>query len=86
MRGFCWKRKACAPLELDPVHANVGFTAAAVLFDVDGDFGQYTTKTDPNEPESVKGNASIDVASINTQNTTRDNHLNMAPRGPIDSD
>lgn len=68
---------AFSPLKLDPVHSKVGFTAATVLFDVDGEFGQFEVQIDgdPNKPETVKVRASIDAASINTQNTKRDNHL-----------
>lgn len=66
-----------APLKLDTVHSKIGFTASTILFDVDGNFGQYTVKIegDPNKPSTVTVKANIDVASINTQNTKRDNHL-----------
>jgi polyisoprenoid-binding protein YceI len=66
-----------APLKLDTVHSKVGFTASTILFDVDGEFGQYDVQFegDPNKPATVKVKASIGVASINTQNTKRDNHL-----------
>jgi polyisoprenoid-binding protein YceI len=68
---------AFSSLKLDTVHSKVGFTAATVLFDVDGDFGKFDVEIDgdPGKPESVKVRASIDVASINTQNAKRDNHL-----------
>ena len=68
---------AFTPLTLDTVHSKVGFTAATVIFDVDGDFGQYDVEIegDPAKPEAVKVRATIDVASINTQNIKRDNHL-----------
>lgn len=64
-------------LKLDTVHSKVGFTAATVIFDVDGAFDAYEVQIegDPAKPDSVKVRASIDVASINTQNTKRDTHL-----------
>jgi len=68
---------AFSPLRLDPVHSKVSFTAATVLFDVDGEFGEFSVDIDgdPNKPETVRVEASIDVASLDTQNTKRDNHL-----------
>ena len=33
---------AFAPLELDRVHSKVGFTAATILFDVDGHFREFS--------------------------------------------
>lgn len=68
---------AYAPLKLDTVHSKVGFTAATVLFDVDGEFKDYSIELDgdPAKPKTAKVRASIDVASIDTQNGKRDNHL-----------
>ena len=68
---------AFTPLKLDPVHSKVGFTAATLLFDVDGQFESYDVQIegDPAKPETVKVKATIDVASINTQDAKRDDHL-----------
>jgi polyisoprenoid-binding protein YceI len=68
---------AFAPLELDRVHSKVGFTAATILFDVDGHFREFSVVIDgdPSKPETVKVEANIDVASIDTGNTKRDDHL-----------
>jgi polyisoprenoid-binding protein YceI len=68
---------AFSSLKLDTVHSKVGFTAATVLFDVDGEFGKFDVEIDGDaaKPQTVRVRASIDVASINTQNTKRDNHL-----------
>jgi len=68
---------AFSPIKLDTVHSKVGFTAATVLFDVDGEFGQFAVDIDgdPSKPETVKVRASIDAASIDTQNAKRDDHL-----------
>jgi polyisoprenoid-binding protein YceI len=68
---------AYSALKLDRTHSKVGFTAETVLFDVDGEFGEYSVEIDgdPAKPETVQVKASIDVASLDTQNTKRDNHL-----------
>ena len=71
---------AFAALKLDRTHSKVSFTAATVIFDVDGEFGEFSVDIDgdPSKPESVKIEASIDVASIDTQNGKRDDHLKSA--------
>jgi len=68
---------AFSALKLDTVHSKVGFTAATVLFDVDGEFGKFNVSIDgdPSKPETVKVEANIDVASLDTNNVKRDNHL-----------
>ena len=68
---------AFASVKLDTVHSKVGFTAATVLFDVDGQFDAYEVQVDgdPARPETLKIRATIDVGSINTQNEKRDKHL-----------
>lgn len=68
---------AFSALKLDTVHSKIGFTAATVLFDVDGEFGQFDVQIegDPSNPESVKVRATIDAASIDTKNAKRDEHL-----------
>jgi len=69
-----------SPLRLDAVHSKVGFTAATVIFDVDGHFREYDIQIDgdPSKPDTVKVRAEIDVGSIDTQNAKRDNHLKSA--------
>jgi polyisoprenoid-binding protein YceI len=71
---------AFAALKLDRTHSKVSFTAATIIFDVDGEFGDFSLDIDgdPSKPETVKIEASIDVASINTQNGKRDDHLKSA--------
>jgi len=68
---------AFSPLKLDTVHSKVSFTAATVLFDVDGAFEKFSVSIDgdPSKPETVKVEANIDVASLDTNNVKRDNHL-----------
>jgi len=68
---------AFSALKLDRTHSKLSFTAATVIFDVDGEFGEFDVQIDgdPSKPETVKIEASIDVASIDTQNGKRDDHL-----------
>jgi polyisoprenoid-binding protein YceI len=68
---------AFSQLKLDTVHSKVGFTAATVLFDVDGEFEKFSVSIDgdPSKPQTVKVEANIDVASLNTKNAKRDKHL-----------
>jgi polyisoprenoid-binding protein YceI len=68
---------AFSALKLDRTHSKLSFTAATVIFDVDGEFGEFDVQIDgdPSKPETVKVEASIDVASIDTQNGKRDDHL-----------
>ena len=44
---------------------------------MDGEFGEFTVdiEGDPSKPETVRIETSIDVASLDTQNTKRDDHL-----------
>ncbi|MFW2390235.1 MAG: YceI family protein [Polyangiales bacterium] len=71
---------AFTPLKLDGVHSKVSFTAATILFDVDGEFGKFDVSIDgdPSKPQTVKVEANIDVTSLNTQNAKRDGHLKSA--------
>jgi polyisoprenoid-binding protein YceI len=66
-----------APLKLDRTHSKIGFTAETLLFDVDGQFKDYTLEVegDANEPAKAKVQVTINVASIDTQNQKRDDHL-----------
>jgi polyisoprenoid-binding protein YceI len=68
---------AFSALKLDRVHSKVAFTAATLIFDVDGEFTDFTVNIDgdPAKPETVKVEANIDVASIDTKNQKRDDHL-----------
>jgi polyisoprenoid-binding protein YceI len=71
---------AFAALKLDRTHSKLSFTAATLIFDVDGEFGDFSVDIDgdPNKPETVRVEANIDVASLDTQNTKRDDHLKSA--------
>ena len=60
----------------DMTHSRIGFTAKT-LFKVEGNFGKYRAEVsgDPDTLENAKVRVEIDVASINTENETRDKHL-----------
>ena len=64
-------------LKLDRVHSKIGFTASTLLFDVDGHFEKFDVKVegDSAKPATAKLSVSIDVASIATDNSKRDQHL-----------
>jgi polyisoprenoid-binding protein YceI len=69
-----------APLKLDTAHSRLGFTAATLLFDVPGSFGEYTVKLDGTiqDPEHAKVELRAKVASIQTGIQKRDEHLRSA--------
>ncbi|MDE3246231.1 MAG: YceI family protein [Acidobacteriota bacterium] len=60
----------------DTIHSRIGFSAKT-LFKVEGNFGKYTTDIsgDPDTLENAKVRVEIEVASINTENKSRDGHL-----------
>lgn len=64
-------------LKLDKVHSKIGFTASTLLFDVDGTFKKFDVSVDgdPAVPSKAKVKVTIDVASIDTDNGKRDEHL-----------
>jgi polyisoprenoid-binding protein YceI len=66
---------------LDPAHSSVDFTVRHMVFSkVRGSFTSFSVTLEiddaTNLPTSIS--AKIDAASINTQNTDRDNHLKSA--------
>lgn len=60
----------------DTIHSRIAFSAKT-LFKVEGSFGKYATDIsgDPDTLENAKVRLEIDVASINTENKSRDGHL-----------
>jgi polyisoprenoid-binding protein YceI len=68
------------PVKLDAVHSKIGFTAATLLFDIDGRFGKYDLLIDgdPAKPSQAKIKLVIDASSIDTDNAKRDEHLASA--------
>src|SRR5690606_14905290 len=63
---------------IDPSHTSVGFTVRHLMVTkVRGTSEKVsgTVKYDPNEPEKIVIDATIDAASINTREAKRDEHL-----------
>lgn len=66
---------------IDKAHSQVGFEVDhMVITTVDGHFGDYDVKLsfDPNDPSAFSVEAVIKIASINTENQKRDDHLRSA--------
>jgi polyisoprenoid-binding protein YceI len=65
---------------VDDTHTVLGFKASTLLFDVPGRFTRYKAdiQGDPASPEGGKILIEIDTKSINTANSTRDEHLRSA--------
>lgn len=66
--------------EIDGAHSNVGFRIKHLVGRVPGRFTKFsgTVEYTPGKPESWKVDATIDPASINTDNDKRDGHLKSA--------
>lgn len=62
---------------VDTTHTVLGFKAQTVLFDVPGRFDRYKLqiKGTPANPADAQIQLDIETASIDTANTSRDNHL-----------
>lgn len=63
---------------IDPVHSTIGFSVRhMVVANVKGNFGSFsgTINYDAAAPENTSASAVIQVSSINTANTDRDDHL-----------
>lgn len=66
---------------IDPTHSEIGFKVKHMMFtNVSGSFGTYAADITTEDDDFTKSNISFsaDVASINTNNTDRDNHLKSA--------
>ncbi len=63
--------------EIDPDHSNVTFKIRHLIGKVQGRFDKFngTIEYDSKKPESWKVSATIDSATINTNNSKRDEHL-----------
>jgi polyisoprenoid-binding protein YceI len=70
-----------ASYELDPSHSSIGFGVKhMVVTTTKGQFATYTGgfSFDPADPASLKAQATIQVASVDTRNAKRDDHLRSA--------
>jgi len=65
---------------IDPAHSSVGFSVRHFVAKVNGQFGTYegTIQLDPQALDKTKVNATIQVASIDTNEPKRDGHLKSA--------
>ena len=65
---------------VDDTHTVLGFKASTLLFDVPGRFTRYKADIvgDPASLEGAKVHLDIETKSVNTANTTRDDHLRTA--------
>jgi polyisoprenoid-binding protein YceI len=63
--------------KIDGSHTNVGFSVSHIFTSVQGRFDRFdgTVVFDPKEPESAVVRATVEAASINTNNAKRDKHL-----------
>ena len=63
--------------KLDPVHSSISFKVRHFFSFVNGNFQKFegTIKVDPDHPEKSSVTATIDAASISTQNDKRDADL-----------
>ncbi|MFY0652328.1 MAG: YceI family protein [Cyclobacteriaceae bacterium] len=70
--------KAQSIWKIDPVHSSIQFDVThLVVSTVTGKFAKFagTVETENGSFENAKVEATLDVASINTENLTRDKHL-----------
>jgi len=66
---------------LDPTHSSMTFTIKHMMFSkVKGAFNQFdaSIEADPNDLTSADISFSVDLASVDTNNNDRDNHLRSA--------
>jgi polyisoprenoid-binding protein YceI len=66
---------------IDPSHSNAQFSVRHLMIaNVKGEFTKVTGKVvyDQDKPESLSAEAVIDVSTINTRESARDNHLKSA--------
>lgn len=62
----------------DPAHSNVGFSVKHMMIsNVQGSFRKFTATVDgnPADPASAKISAAIEIASVDTREPKRDDHL-----------
>lgn len=66
-----------SPWNVDGAHTEINFSVRHFFTPVTGSFDQYEVNLnfDPDHPEKSNVDVRIDVASVNTGNTKRDDHL-----------
>lgn len=76
-----------AEWEIDQSHSNIGFKVKHMMVStVHGSFGEYTATVyyDETRPEELSVETKIEVASIDTRNAKRDEHLRGADFFEVD--
>lgn len=75
--GSVLSARADDTYKLDPVHSSINFKVRHFFSFVNGSFKKFegTIKVDPDHPEKSSVTATIDAASITTQNDKRDEDL-----------
>lgn len=76
----CAAQAAPSTWEIDRAHSSITFKIRHLLARTSGSFGKFEGKivVDADKRESVEATATIETASVDTDNTKRDDHL----RGP----
>ena len=66
-----------ADWKVDQSHTTVGFSVSHIFTSVQGRFDRFdgTIRFDPEKPEAAVVRATVEAASINTNNAKRDKHL-----------
>jgi len=75
---FTAQAASAATYKVDPVHSEIGFTVDhLVVFKVSGTFDTYqgTIETDPKDNRLTAAGAVLQVASVDTREQKRDDHL-----------
>ena len=73
----CAAQAAPSTWEIDRAHSSITFKIRHLLSRTNGEFGKFEGKivVDADKRESVEATATIETASVNTDNTKRDDHL-----------
>lgn len=72
---------------IDPMHSDVGFTVRHLMSKVRGNFSTFEGELDIAEnPLESSVTATIDLSSVDTRNTDRDNHLRSADFFSVDEE
>src|SRR3989338_2470585 len=69
-----------AAYKVDDAHSTIGFKVRHLFSNTQGNFNKFEGAIDyePGKPETWKAEGKVDVASINTNNSKRDEHLRSA--------
>jgi polyisoprenoid-binding protein YceI len=76
--GFAPTEREAASWSIDKVHSNIGFKVKHLgISKVRGDFEDYevTLNFDPEDLSTLETEVTVQIASIDTENDRRDNHL-----------